>query len=244
MPNGDRLVTYDSWGKIIVWRNRANVFACECQMTTAVHVTDIQWSRCGYYIIVCGKDGHIQMFSGLSGLNLFSITVQATTSLTSKAQSTCCSWNKTGTRIAFGTEAGEILLLDPAENGSSISTMTLKQGVAVCSILWYGAVRTCQTRGGKSYQSQSLSVLLRTGQVVCFKDTSSSHCMWTQTGIYDGMAAWDSCYSLLAVVGYTKEENTCAVRFMNRKGYVLFTINDALPQIPRRQVGGLLLNMH
>ena len=243
MPGGDRLASYDSWGRIIVWRNRANIFATEFQVNTPVNVTDMQWSCCGYYIVICGKEGHIQMISGINGLSFFSIQVEAISPLSARATFNCSAWNEPGTRVAFGTQSGEVVLLDPSDNGSSLSTTTIKKNVAVRSIQWYGPVVNCETRSGK-YKSQGLSAYLRNGDVIFFKTMSDPHCVYSQAGVYDGLAAWNSSYTLLALVGYAKDLSCPLIRFLNTEGHVIFSIHNALSQLSSKQVcpSNLLVN--
>ncbi len=240
MKGGDKLASYDSWGRLIGWRSRANVLAREYQIYTSVVVTDMQWSHCGYYLFVCGEDGHMLLFSGINGLNLFSLQIQGVSPLTANAQFTTSSWNEPSTRVALGTQNGEVILLNPNSNGQTISTMTLKQGVPVQTIQWYGPVVDCTHRSQhsrpRSYKSQSLSALLKNGDVVFFKSTSSRHCLCCKTAVHNGYAKWNSSCTLLSILGYHDDLCTPIVRFVNAKGYVVFTITEGLPQQPREKV--------
>ncbi len=233
---GDKLASYDSWGRLIGWRSRANVLAREFQIQTSINVTDMQWSHCGYYLFVCGQDGNAQMFSGHNGLNLFSLQIQALSPMTSKAQFTTCCWNQPNTRVALGTQSGEVVLLDPSDNGQTISTMSLRQGVPVQTIRWYGPIRDCTSRSRPTYKSQSLSILMKNGDVVFFISISSQHCLCCKTGVCNGQAEWNSTHTLMAVVGYQEDLCSPVVRFLNAMGYVMYTIMEGLPQVPREKV--------
>ena len=235
MPNGDRLASYDSWGKIISWRNRVNILVSDFQISVPFTVTDMQWSPCGYYLFICGRDGHIQMYSGVSGLNLFTLQVQAISPLSSKPSFTCCAWNLPRTRIALGARSGEIIMLSPQDNGAYLSTMAIRRGVPLQSIQWYGPVDLCQTREGASYESQSLFALLKNGNVVLFDNLSGPGYITTETGVCSGFASWNSANTLLAVVGYKSDLSSPLVRFLNSRGYVIYSI-AALPPIPRAEV--------
>lgn len=237
-PSGDRLATYDSWGRIIIWRNRANILAYLQQVKTPLTVTDMQWSPCGYYIIVCGKEGNVQMFSGINMVSLMSLQLEATTQFSTlqRPNFTTCAWNQTISRIALGTQTGEIVLLDPSNIHTSISSVSIKKDISVQSIQWYGPVAKCFTRDGGSYNSQSLSAYLENGTVVLIKSVSSPHCVYSQTGVHNGVMAWNSSNTLLAVVGYSREDSTPLIRFVNQCGRTMFTLYNALPHTPRTQV--------
>ena len=235
MPNGDRLASYDSWGKIISWRNRVNILVCDFQVSVPFAITDMQWSPCGFYLFICGKEGHIQMYSGINGLNLFTLQVEAISPLCSKPSFTCCAWNQPQTRIALGTHCGEIIMLNPRDNGAYLSTMAIWRGVPLQNIQWYGPVAPCQTRDGVGYESQSLFALLKNGNVVLFDNLSNPGYTTTETGVCSGFAAWNSSNTLLAVVGYKSDLSSPLVRFLNPGGFVIYTI-AALPPLPRAEV--------
>ena len=243
MPDGDRLASYDSWGKLIIWRNRANVFAYELDIKTSLLVTDMQWSPCGYYLFLCGREGHVQSFSTVNGLNLFSIQVEATNSNGKKAEFTCCAWNRPATRMALGTENGEVVIIDPSDNGRSISTICLYKGIPVQSLEWYGSVTTCRKRSGVSYESQHLSVYLKNGDVMLFESLISENVSCNRTGIVDGAAVWNSSFSLMAVIGYKKKNRRSIAKFLNNRGYVLFKLMDSLPLAPHTRVNDYQLKV-
>ena len=238
-PNGvSRLASYDSWGRIIIYQNRANVLAYQFKVKTGVIVADMQWSPCGYYIAICGNDGHIQMLSAVNGMALFAVQVEAANHR-ARPDFTCCAWNEPGTRVALGTSNGEILLLNPADNGSNISTISLRGGLSVLSIEWYGEVKTCHETDGTSYKSQSLSVYLNNGDVILFKAVAHTECVCSKTRTVDGIALWNSTHTLLAVVGYKKGATgspSPIVRFLDNRGYVLFTVSEGLKPTPRPKV--------
>jgi WD40 repeat protein len=236
MPDGDRLASYDSWGRLIIWRNRANVLAYELDIKTSLLVTDMQWSPCGYYLFLCGREGHVQSFSSINGLNLFSIQVEATNSNNKKAEFTCCAWNQPATRVALGTENGEVVIIDPSDNGRSISTICMHKGIPVQSLEWYGPVITCKKRGGVPYKSQYLSAYLKNGDVMLFESLFHSDVNCNRTGVVDGAAVWNSSFSLMAVIGYKKSNRCPIAKFLNNQGYVIFTLRDGLPSIPHERV--------
>ena len=226
---GDKLASYDSWGKINIWRNRANILSKEFQISTAVSVTDMQWSPCGYYLILCGKEGHVQMISGINGITFFSIQVEATLHHSGKTQFTCCTWNKPGSRVALGTEAGEVVLMDPNSNGRSISTVILRRDVPIQSLGWFGPITDCTTRSGELYQSQSLSAYHNSGSVLFLTNVSNPRCFCSETGVHNGKMAWNSSETLLAVVGFREDHLTAVTRFLDSRGIAIFTLCDAIP---------------
>ena len=170
------------------------------------------------------------MISGVNGYNLFSLQVQAISPLGTKPTFTSCAWNQPGTRIALGTHSGDIVLIDPGDGGGSLSSLTICRGVPMQSIQWYGPVAPCRTRDGGTYQSQSLSGLLKNGNVVLFESLSNPAYITTKTGVCDGFAAWNSSNTLLAVVGYKSDLSSPVVRFVNPRGHVIYT--TALPLLP------------
>ncbi len=157
MPSEMRLSSYDSRGCIIVWMNRANILAYKLQINTAVPITDIQWSPCGYYLVACARKGHILSYSTVTGMTLFSVQIEATaSSLSKKARFTSCSWNQPGTRIAFGTSHGKVIAVSLADSGNTVTTMTINQGVPVQTVHWHGPVLQCQNEDSLSYPSQHI----------------------------------------------------------------------------------------
>ena len=236
MPDGDQLATYDSWGRIVIWKNRANILAYFHQIRTPLTVTDMQWSPCGYYLLICGKHGNIQMFSSVNGMTLLSLQLQTPSRFSTTAHFTCCMWNQPTTRVALGTKTGELVLLNPDNGGSSVSSVSIKKGIPIHSIQWYGPVRKCTTSGGADYNSQSLSAYLRNGIIVLFRSVSSPKCVYSETDVLDGILAWNSSNTMLAVVGYSKQDSSPLICFINQQGYTIFTLHNALPHIPRPQV--------
>ena len=239
-PSGQRLASYDSWGKIILWKNRANILACDFEITTNSLVTDMQWSPCGYNVIICGKEGHIQLFSGLSGVVFFSIQLCAPRLQDFRATLSSCAWNRLGNQVALATEKGEVMLLDPTSNGQLLSTLTLREGVAVGDIEWFGPPRSCQTKHEKDYHWQKLTAYLKNGEVVFFSDYSPPTCVSTKTSIIDGRAKWSSNSKILAVVGHSATSSTPLVQLLNTKGDVTATVHQALPAFAVTHVRELL----
>ena len=97
-------------------------------------------------------------------------------------------------------------------------------------------LRTSEQGDGGSYNSQSLSAYLANGTVVLIKSVSSPHCVYSQTGVHNGVMAWNSSNTLLAVMGYSREDSTSLIRFVNQCGHTVFTLYNALPHTPRTQV--------
>ena len=174
----------------------------------------------------------MQSFSAITGMNLFSIQVEATNSTSKKAEFTSCSWNKPSTRVTVGTENGEVMVINPSDNGRSISTISLHKGIPVLSLEWYGPVITSMKRGGLSYKSQNLSIYLKNGDVMLFSSLVHADVNCSRTMVVDGAASWNSSFSLLAVVGYNKTTQCPMVRFLDSQGYILFTLSNGLPSIP------------
>ena len=137
---------------------------------------------------------------------------------------------------ALDTQTGELVLLDPDNGGRSISSVSLKKGIPIHSIQWYGAVSKCHTSAGASYDSQSLSAYLRNGIIVLFRSINSLKCVYSETDVSDGVVAWSPSSTMLAVVGYSKQDSFSLICHINPQGYTIFTLHNALPHIPRPQV--------
>ena len=236
LPNGDRLVTCDSWGNVKVWKCRAKVLAMDFQFVTRISVTDVQWTWCGYYVGLCGDDGYLQVFSGLTGLNLYSVQVVSSAQHSSPARFTSIAWNKPSTRLSLGTEDGEVMGVDPMSDIQGIQTMIVKQGVSVCSVHYYGPVvqQVIETDNElKMVSSQSLSVYLADGEVCFFADENTLDCDSVMTPIVDGMARWNSTDTILAVLGSTTAHpHQPSARFINRDTNMILSLDQILPYSP------------
>ena len=236
MPDGDRLATYDSWGTLIIWSSHAKTLAYNLDIKISILVTDMQWSPCGYYLFLCGREGHVQSFSTVNKINFFSIQVETTRNDNKKAEFTCCACNRPGTRVAIGTENGEVVIINPSDNGRSISTIPLSKSFSVQSLEWYGPVTKCKKRNGVLYASQYLSVYQKNGDVVLFESLFHSNVKCIRTGVVDGAAVWNSKFSLMAVIGYEESNRRPIVKFLNSRGDAVFTLRDGLPSIPHERV--------
>ena len=239
MPDGDCLASYDSWGRLIIWRNYANTLAYRLDIKTSILVTDMQWSPCGYYLFLCGREGYIQSFSVINGINLFSIQIETTRS-GNKAEFTCCVWNRPGTRVALGTENGEVVIIDPRGDVQLISivsvSVSMYKGISVQGLEWYGPITMCKGRNGVLCESQYLSAYQKNGDVVLFEPLFDPEFKCNRTGVVDGAAVWNSRFSLMAVIGY-EESNQCPIaKFLNSTGHTAFRLRDGLPSTPHERV--------
>lgn len=232
-PQGNWIATYDSQGNVSLWRNRAKVFALEYSIATNIVVTDLQWSDCGYFLVVCGVDGHVQIFSGLNGQKLYSTQVISPNHPNYKPLFTSCTWNKSSTQIALGTDKGEVFGIDPHEAGHIIFTTVEQEGIAVQNLNFFGPTHDIPmaTRYGERIVStQSLSLYLSNGDVVFFPTLISQYCTCVQTELVRGIARWNTEETVLAVVGYRADlHNSIAARFIDPQGEILITVNDAIP---------------
>ena len=235
------MATYDSWGAIKVWKNRANVLAMDFEFTTKILIRDLQWSSCGYYIAMCGEEGNLQVFSGLNGTNIFAIQLVAPLHFSSQAQFSCCSWNSSGTRIALGTERGEVVDVDTTNDGQTVLTIGVRDGVPVLSTHYFGPVKeiTKHTSSGEAVAvpTQSLSVYLTSGETRIFPTISSGQSICVQTSIVNGTSAWNSSGDLMVVVGQRGQGSLSTVAcFMDPNGNVLLTVTNLLPCYPKPEV--------
>ena len=204
----------------------------------------MQWSKCGYYIGICGEEGHIQVFSGLNGVNIFAVQVIAATVFSFQAQFLCLSWNKQGTRIALGTERGEVMDVDPAVNGQFISTMMVRENTPVLHIQYFGPIQEVEINtpdGVKQLSTQSLSLYLADGEVAIFPNLTTTHCMCVHTRIINGQAAWNVAETVLTIVGYQATSSTSSTpflvaRFLNSEGNILFSLDHLLMIEPGTEV--------
>jgi hypothetical protein len=242
-PQGDKLVTYDSWGNLKIWKNRANVLALDHETTTTVVVKDIQWSHCGNYIALCGEDGHLQMFSGVTGMNLFSVQVITSSLSNTYAQFTTLTWNESTTRLAICTDHGEVMDADPSYNGRFISTTIVRETIPILYAKYFGPVKEYEVEtvfGNQKLSTQSLSLYLANGEVAIFQNLSSTHCMCVHTRIINGKAQWNSTESVLAIVGCPifrgrrgNNQSCLAARLIDGDGNILLTIEHLISIQPR-----------
>lgn len=207
---------------------------------TRVSVTDIQWTRCGYYIAFCGDDGFLQVFSGLTGLNLYSVQVVSSAQYSSPARFSCIAWNRPSTRLSLGTEDGEVMGVDPISDSHRVQTMIVKQGVPVRSVHFYGptAQQVIESEDEISLiNSQRLSVYLGDGEVCFFADETTLDCDSVMTPILDGCARWNGTDTILAVVGHTAASpGQLSARFINRDTNIIQSLDQILPQSPDTDV--------
>ena len=192
-PQGDKLVSYDSWGNIRGWKNRSKVFALDFQCTVVQPVSDIQWSPCGTYIALCGEEGQVQVMSGHDGAVIFAINAVSTTGYGAYAEFTSLSWNSTSTRIALGTGKGEVIEVDPHNNGRFLSMMSMHENVPVRQVDYFGSLQyffhpdaagrpaSVVVDGQESWvASQSLSLYMEDGEVAIFPLIAETHCYCVQ----------------------------------------------------------------
>ncbi len=195
-PLGDKLVSYDGWGNVRIWKIRSNIFASEYECSTVTPVTDIQWSPCGMYIAICGEEGQLQVISGHDGSIVFAIHAIATSSFGSYAEFTSLTWNSTSTRIALGTGKGEVIEVDPHQNGKFLMMMSMHEGVSVRHVEYFGSVEYFQEpdrrQGGDGVvdrelqdwiPSQSLSLYMQDGEVAMFPTATETQCYCVQVRI-------------------------------------------------------------
>lgn len=238
---GDRIATCDSWGGIKIWKNRANVLAVDFEFITTVLVRDMQWSCCGYYIAICGEEGHLQVFSGLNGANIFAIQLVAALRFSSQAQFSCCSWNSSGTRIALGTERGEVVDVDTTDDGQTVLTIGVRDGVPVLSTHYFGPAKEItkhtSSREAVAVPTQSLSVYLSSGEVRIFPTICSGQSICVQTRVVNGTSAWNGNGELMVVVGQRSQGSMSTIaRFIDSNGNILLTVDNLLPPYPKPEV--------
>ena len=235
-PQGDRLATYDSWGCIKLWNNRANVYGQDCAVTITQIVKDMQWSTCGFYIVLCGEEGYVQIISGSNCQRLYTSQVVSPHLYTTKVEFMCCSWNVCNTQVVLGTTKGEIFAIDPNEEGQFIFTSVDREGISVRSLQFFGAIQeiiVTTRHGPKLVETQSVSVYLSNGEVVYFPTVISHYCACIQTHLIGGLAQWNTDQSVLAIVGSRYESpQILAARFLDRHGNTILSVDRAL-QLPQ-----------
>ena len=116
------MVTFDSWGTIVQWRNRAGVLAFDYEIPNLPNITDIKWSSCGSLYFTCADNGYVQLVSANDGRRIFMLQIVSTSRFIPEASISCCCWNHDNTIIALGTTNGEIIELGLAQQGSMISS--------------------------------------------------------------------------------------------------------------------------
>ncbi len=154
------------------------------ELTTTTPVSDIQWSPCGTYIALCGEEGQLQVITGLNGGTVFALHAFSTTAYSTYAEFTSLSWNRSSTRIALGTRKGEVIEVDPHQNGQFLTMMTMHRNVSVRQVEYFSSsncfkAMADQSNGGqrdRDNKSQSLSLYMEDGEVAIFPTVSETHC--------------------------------------------------------------------
>ena len=189
-PQGDRLVTYDSWGNVRMWKNRSNILALDFEYTVTTPVSDIQWSPCGSYVAMCSDEGQLHVISGNTGITIFAVHAISATVYGSHAEFTCLSWDHSSSRIALGTAKGEVIEVDTTSNGQFQSIMEMHENVPVRQVHYFGCASSnssCEgvpseirDRGGNMTESLSLSLYMEDGEVAIFPTIMETHCTCVQ----------------------------------------------------------------
>ena len=187
-PQGDKFISYDSWGNVCIWNNRSNIYALDFEFTTVIPVSDIQWSPCGTYIAICGEEGQLQIIAGHNGTTIFAIHAISTSSYGTYAEFTSLSWSASSTRIALGTRKGEVIEVDPHQNGQFLSMMTMHENVPVRKVEYFSSPHCFKetinpdnySRHKENDSTQSLSLYMDDGEVAIFPTASETHCNCVQ----------------------------------------------------------------
>lgn len=191
-------MSFDSWGNLIVWKNRSNIFASDFTFTVVTPITDIQWSPCGMYIALCGDEGQLQVVSGNDGSTVFAIHAVSTSLYGRYAEFNCLSWNVDSTRIVLGTSRGEVIEVDPNQNGRFLSMMTMHENTPVCKVDYFGRVEYFKVQPERNQERgvdniagdddgwlacQGLSVYMEDGEVAIFNAFTETRCNCVQVCI-------------------------------------------------------------
>lgn len=165
------------------------------------------------------------------------------------AQFTSLSWNKSITCMALGTERGEVIDVDPIQQGRFISTLIVRENVPVLNVCYYGPMKEVDImtpEGSQTLITQSLSLYLANGEVAIFHNLSSASCMCVHTRIVNGVAQWNSKQTLLAVVGYHARSPGLptppyiTARFLNEEGNIIMSMDRLIATRPGTDVSYII----
>lgn len=149
------------------------------------------------YIALCGDEGQLQVVSGHDGTTIFAIHAVSTALYGRYAEFSCLSWNVDSTRIVLGTSRGEVIEVDPNQNGHFLSMMTMHENTPVCKVDYFGRAQYFKLPHGQAgnelpanvpvggmgddwMASQGLSVYMEDGEVAIFNTFTETRCSCVQ----------------------------------------------------------------
>ena len=135
-PSGSQILTFDSWGTVVLWKNRTGVLSFEYEITGLPPLKDMQWSSCSSRFITCAEDGHVQLINAMDGTCVFMLQIISTTHHSVRTSFTCCTWNHSNSHIVMGTRDGEVIEIDITDFGQILAT-TETRCAPVNSLEWF-----------------------------------------------------------------------------------------------------------
>ena len=236
-PNGNMLASYDSWGKVVVWKNALSTFIRSFEIELPFTVSDMQFCPTSYSLLVCTPTGQVMKYSMVHGMIQLSVQLEPTHARQHRPELTCCSWTKTGEAVALGCQQGDVIIIWPNSPTPHFTTLSLSRRTPVRSVQWYGPViETCQSTQQESFQAQRLSTYFSNGRVIILQSFSSRECVSSFSGVYNGTAEWNSSGTLLALAGYQRDGVSPIVRFMDSTAHLLYSLVQPLPFTPGDEV--------
>ena len=227
--------------------SRAHVFFVhELELTVTAYVTDMQWSPCGTWLVLCGEGGCIKTWrlgdSTFKTLDWSHVTHDhgynmIVTQTVPCSQFECLSWNATGSKIALGSESGEVIVVCFNGRSGLVDTVLKHKLTKVSAMHWCGLNLAGDHLGSSSEQTQdqNLSVYFKNGDIslVKFPQLKGKHSpsvISRQTQVCNGCSTWNSTSTLWAILGYDQGDVAKPVaQVLNCKAECVMVLRQAFP---------------
>ncbi|XP_066252938.1 tubby-related protein 4 isoform X1 [Euwallacea similis] len=218
-----KLASCDSSGIIFVWIKYEGRWSIELINDRNTPVTNFSWSHDGRMALICYKDGFV-LVGSVAGQRYWSSMLNLASTIT------CGIWTPDDQQVYFGTNSGQIIVMDVA--GAMVSQVQLIEDVGITSMAWScekfkmeEGEDECSSSGEKKF---ILAVSLQSGYICLlstFDDVAPIH---INTGLQGPLCMeWSNSRELLAVAGIilkspTETEYTNMLKFYTDKGVLLY----------------------
>uniref|UniRef100_A0AAR5Q8D1 SOCS box domain-containing protein n=2 Tax=Dendroctonus ponderosae TaxID=77166 RepID=A0AAR5Q8D1_DENPD len=211
-----KLASCDSSGVIFVWIKYEGRWSIELINDRSTPVTHFAWSHDGRMALICYQDGFV-LVGSVAGQRYWSSMLSVDSTIT------CGIWTPDDQQVYFGTNAGQIVVMDV--HGAMVSEVQLGADISITSMAWscekfkmeeneftYSRSGTNKSRRFYSKGDKRaflLAVSLQNGYVYLlstFDDVTPIH---IKTGLQGPLCMeWNNSRELLAVAGITEESPT------------------------------------
>ncbi|ENN71704.1 hypothetical protein YQE_11627, partial [Dendroctonus ponderosae] len=235
-----KLASCDSSGVIFVWIKYEGRWSIELINDRSTPVTHFAWSHDGRMALICYQDGFV-LVGSVAGQRYWSSMLSVDSTIT------CGIWTPDDQQVYFGTNAGQIVVMDV--HGAMVSEVQLGADISITSMAW-----SCEkfkmeeneftySRSGTNKSDKRaflLAVSLQNGYVYLlstFDDVTPIH---IKTGLQGPLCMeWNNSRELLAVAGITEEsptlgplmEYTNMLQLYSYKGVLLHQVRIPYTQV-------------